>query len=74
MQASAVLSAGAAVDTTSSSGYSPLYVAAAGGHVEVVRLLLRAGADIHKYVPSRQVGVGPQLLLACSPTGSAWGW
>lgn len=29
-------------------GYSPLLVAAGDGHVEIVKVLLAAGADVHK--------------------------
>ncbi|KAA0167391.1 hypothetical protein FNF31_00832 [Cafeteria roenbergensis] len=39
------LAAGAAADVADKSGYTPLIVAAWGGHTAVVRLLLAHGAD-----------------------------
>ena len=42
---SPVVAAGAAVDKSSATGRTPLYCAAEKGFVEIVRLLLAAGAD-----------------------------
>jgi ankyrin repeat protein len=44
-QAEAVLRAGAAPDAKDPLGYAPLHLAAARGHVQMVHLLLTAGAD-----------------------------
>ncbi len=52
------------VGTVQTSGVSPLYIASQNGHVEVVRALLGAGADVGQAMVSR----------ACSVVGGGGPW
>lgn len=62
---SALLGAGLDPNEQDMMGWAPLHDAARGDHVEVVRLLLRAGAD--RDAPTRRGGWTP-LHLACRYT------
>lgn len=65
---SALLSAGLAPNERDKRGWAPLHDAAQGDHVEVVRLLLRAGAE--KDAPTARGGWTP-LHVACRFTSVA---
>ncbi len=49
-----LLAAGANANAAAASGATPLYIAAEGGHLEAVRVLLEAGADKEAATQVRQ--------------------
>ena len=58
----ALVSQGAQVDVTNQVGWTPLLMAAEGGHLEVVRLLGESlGANVNQ---ASQVGWAPLLMAA----------
>jgi hypothetical protein len=59
-----LLSAGANINHLNARGMSPLYAAVQGGHLDVVKLLVKRGANIHQ---AADEGVTPlhQAALEC---------
>ncbi len=68
------------VGTVQTDGASPLYVASQNGHVEVVRALLGAGADVGQVTVSRGfsvakcVGYGVVRRVADAECSAMCGW
>ncbi len=58
---SLLLASGARTADSDESGHFPLYQAAAEGHLEVVRLLIDAGAEVNQCTAS-----GTALKIACA--------
>jgi uncharacterized protein len=67
-EAEAALRAGAHPDAKDPLGYAPLHLAAARGQVQMVQLLLTAGAD--PLLPETRTGASP--LHKAAQGGSAW--
>ncbi|WIA38336.1 hypothetical protein OEZ86_001672 [Tetradesmus obliquus] len=70
----ALLAAGADVDLPWAggplAGSPPLYSAASGGHVELMRLLIGAGADVHVSAPASSDSlVGASIMQAAAAGG-----
>ncbi|CAN0527777.1 unnamed protein product, partial [Ectocarpus sp. 12 AP-2014] len=47
-----LLKAGASMAATGAQGATPLHFAAEKGHLEVVKVLMHAGADVNSRMPS----------------------
>lgn len=58
-----MLNRGANKEHRNISDYTPLSLAASGGHIEVIKLLLRHGAEINSRTGSK-LGISPLMLAA----------
>ena len=63
----ALLVARAAVNVANNNGFSPLYYAAQQGHVEILKLLIKAKGDVNQV--TKEGGFSP--LMAASEKGLA---
>lgn len=62
----ALIQAGANIHTTGTNGWTPLHMAAARGHVEKARLLIRAGAEVNR---RKQIDASETPLMEAAFTG-----